>query len=232
MNTKKLKGFEDIENQFDSEGEWIEPEVTVESIRPKFWMLRRPIAASSDTWDDWEKLAKQHFPVRHWIQEDLAFWISFQWRKVSNALWWVRYRTTDRNHIFKFDSLEPGYYDTRELILHASFDMFSRFMKFQHSDDAIVDWTGEFHIEEWTEMNEIWEWWKARDGREERWEKENPSPNVPGGLSILSKRTENEPIMIEYRDWLKRYSEKDVALEKEDEEMLIRLAKVRTALWD
>ena len=212
----------------------IPTDVSVETIRPvwpKIWKLRTPIALSAEEWEDWTNNAKSAFPVRYWLR-DVTNWIEWLPRRADRIWWQLRHRTTDRFHVVKLD-IEPGYYDCDERILQSVFHLFNEFMEQQ--EDGHVDWESDYHSEEWSEMNEIWEWWKQREGREERFDEENPHPELPekwGFLSVCNSRYEDEAVMKQWKEVSELYRHQEATWDQEDEDMLIRIMKIRRRLWD
>ncbi len=213
-----------------------EETVTIDTIRPKFWSLRKPFALSAEGWQDWNEIARNNFPIRYWIQEKVSLWFRVKWMRIKDVKWWFLHRFHPKHRYNVVDTgLPPGYYDVDTLMLHSVFNLFHEFMKRQHSPNCHVDWTCDEHIEEWTEMNEIWEWWKQRDTREERFEQEHPHPDLPeewGFLSVCNRRYDEHPIMIEWKKVSRMHTEQEVNWNREDEEMLIRVMKLRLRLWD
>jgi hypothetical protein len=232
MNTQKLKGVDELTSE--QLGEYVEPEISVETIRPKFWTLRSPAALSAEGWDEWNDTAKKAFPFRYFIQHNVSIWFHVKWMRINDIWWAIKYRTTNRNHVLNLVELGPGYYDADTKIIFSVFHIFNKFMQHQ-IDNGIVDWESEFHIGEWTEMNEIWEWWKQRNTREERFNKENPHPELPdewGFLSIVKDQYREEPVMLEWKRVSKLHGKQEVIWDQEDEDMLIRVMKIRKRLWD
>lgn len=231
-DTKKLDIDVDIPDDLE---EYKDPDVSIDAIRPKWWKLRKPDFASIDVWHEWKENAKKAFPFRYWIQEDLSLWFSIKLKRIEDAWWWIRYRTTDRNHVIKLKLDGPGYYDARTLILYSAFEIFDKFMQFQHSDECHTAWDSEYHAAEWKEMNEIWEWWKQRETREERFEQEHPYPELPdewGFMAPFRNKYREEPIVKQWGEVADLHNKQEVAWDKEDEEMLIRLSKIRLHLWN
>lgn len=71
----------------------------------------------------WEKEMAKKYPVRYFITETIPDHYDMWCRRIRSAYWWVRYRTTNRNHILKIHSLEPGWHDRDTRMLHACFQL-------------------------------------------------------------------------------------------------------------
>ena len=173
-------------------------------------------------------------------------------QKIKNLIWWFKYRTTEKYHIVK-TGLKPGYYDTDHVMLHACFNLLKGFVEVEishmylvlsfkgkvprwkwqykkfikeHQREFIIKyldyWLDEKHwkdaseeemqkyIQRDQEIKELYLWWvDERPARLARLEKEWSNPHHTS----------------------KQLVELDQAGTKEDEEMLIRLMKIRSALW-
>ena len=219
----------------DNEGEYIRPIISKETIQPKgrkIWELRTHGAYDAEGWQDWSTLAKKEFPVRYWLDRTCFPWFRHQASRFDRIKWWVCHRTIDRYHVVD-TGLEPGYYDCDYRILHSVFSLFNEFMEVQQ--DGHVDWESEFHSKEWGEMNEVWDWWKARSTREELFEKEHPHPVLPddwGFMSVVNRRYDEEALMIEWKRISDLHRAQEIVWDQEDEDMLIRVMKLRLRLWD
>lgn len=175
----------------------------------------KPLALS---WEGWEKLDetnKSEHPLRYFIAET----IPRKWRRLSHIVfhdwvWWVRHRAEPWHwyHIVK-TGLPPGYYDTDTRILHTSFNLLREHVEINK------DWLSgpeHEHSEEWQEarreMRDLHQWWTV--GRPEK-------------QDAAEKLWENATTQESRKDAYEREQE----LIKEDEQALIRLAKIRTGLW-
>jgi hypothetical protein len=48
---------------------------------------------------------------------------------IKKVIWWVRYRTINKYHVIKINSLKPNYYDTDTRLLHGMFDLLVDFIE-------------------------------------------------------------------------------------------------------
>ncbi len=171
----------------------------------------------------------------------------------SNLGWyWLRYRTWYRFHVLKLRYLTPGYHDADERLIHAMFAVLCDFMK-NEKPDEIVNWESDpGHAHAWSEMNILWNWWvHIYQNREEHnplffpgveapdmgfsdWDKDkifNPITNKEERtreMHFVHKSKEAE------EHWHKACEETTVwedKCNKEDEEMMTRLIKIRHYLW-
>lgn len=177
----------------------------------------------------------------------------------SDFVCWIRHRTWDKYHIVKTD-LEPGYYDKDEIMLHANFSllvdyvenelayqmMYSEYDKIPSHNKwfseyfncsfrsrelglAALDWginLEPFYLEDVDmhesqrttsqEIKELYLWWK--DVRPNRKDPYSDLKTVEDAKALCS-----ECVMSRF--------EIEELYHKEDEEMLIRLMKIRRCLW-
>lgn len=98
----------------------------------KWFMLVKPQAATGEVWDRWERIARSRRRIRYFLQETLPLHIALLNRRFKNAIWWLRYRTTDKMHVVKTD-LKPQYHDSETRMLHACFGILV-----EHVEDALA----------------------------------------------------------------------------------------------
>jgi hypothetical protein len=105
------------------------------------WKLRSEISGTLEYWDDWHRETRESFPIRYFLQYDVPrFWSRWITRPLKDAWWWLRYRTTDRNHILRLDSLGPGYYDEDTMMLHACFQILVDFVEIDLANHNVEWW--------------------------------------------------------------------------------------------
>jgi len=155
--------------------------------------------------------------------------------------YWLKYRIWDKHHILKLRYIKPGWCDKDEILIHAMFEVLCRFIE-DEKPDEIVDWNSdEEHKFARKEMQELYEWWKKRQDRE----KEDPifqegikSPH----LDFVDYKDDSEFHEVEFNyineeekeKWNKACDESAIwqdKCNKEDEEMMIRLIKIRYFMW-
>jgi hypothetical protein len=96
-----------------------------------------------------------------------------------------------------------------------------------------VNWdSDESHKAAWEEMVTLDDWWKLRRTREERFEKLNPYPKLKhDGLEMFLQENEDDEDNKAWRDVAAIHNKQDELWHKDDEEMMIRLIKVRNFMW-
>jgi hypothetical protein len=96
------------------------------------------------------------------------------------------------------------------------FAVIERYMK-QKPDEILDVETNEEQKKFWIELNEIWDWWNDRDDRQNQ---------LDEAMKLCSARRNQN-----YFDKYKEYNELEEKFEKEEDEMLERVLKIRRGLW-
>ena len=164
---------------------------------------------------------------------------------------WIRYRTWERHHVLKMQYLNPGWHDMDEVIVHAMFQTLCDFIEKEKPWETVNWRSDEHHSKAWDEMMYLYSWWKYRCLKRDD---ENPlfkdgvvSPEMkftPTGekhfnpvtkkeeefsrMDFVHKSKEDEE---KWNKACKESSEWEDKCNKEDEEMMIRLIKVRGYMW-
>lgn len=82
-------------------------------------------------YEAWQKSVKRKYPVRHFFNSTLYYFIRGIDRQIKEAIWWVRYRTINRNHVIKASTLEPGWHDRDQRMLHVNFQILVDFVELE-----------------------------------------------------------------------------------------------------
>ena len=168
--------------------------------------------------------------------EEVQHWL----RKISPYNW-LRYRIWDRYHVVKMRYLKPGYHDATEILIHAMFQVLCDFIE-QERPDEIVNWdSDEPHRNARKEMQVLYDWWKARQTRNELDPIHQPNVKFPSmkfspieGRDDVSKMDFVHESPEAQAIWEKACDDSGIweeKCDKEDEEMMIRLSKIRGFLW-
>lgn len=155
------------------------------------------------------------------------------------ARWWtywpyyVNCALLKRYNVVVCRTLTPTYHDPREVLLHASFEVLRIYVEEEHPDKHI-DWTAnQLHRDAWAEIQALWSWWQW--GRAERLEREDIAHYVPrlnrpifaGAQGVAPEEEDADQAWA----MLMLCSKYEVWGANEDDQMLVRLAKVRQFLW-
>ncbi|NBT08860.1 MAG: hypothetical protein EBS98_08680 [Chitinophagia bacterium] len=194
----------------------------------------KPFALEWDEWDKWDKHSKTKHPVRYWIAETLLKKLQdivhFPFDVYHTISIYIRNRYISKIHYLK-TGLKPGeYFDLDTRIFHALFNELVIFVEKEatiehltwasnlvYDEDYGVDSSYEHYgklthqAEASLKILELYHWWKNRDYR--------PDPH-----KIFSKETHG-------KDYYKTIAEIEDSYDKEDDEILLELVKIRRELW-
>ncbi len=137
----------------------------------------------------------------------------------------------------KIETLEKGWQDKDEILLHAAFQLLVDFVE-REDPGKIVDWNSdEAHKHAWKEIRELYKWWK-----EKRPSRKSPLDDkklkippmkfkkIPG--SELSQLVEpDKKKYANYYQALKKHRRLEKKWEEEDQRNLHRLVEIRGFLW-
>ena len=139
--------------------------------------------------------------------------------------------------LLKITTLDKGWYDRDDILLHAAFQVLVDFVEREHPDRT-TDWNADAvykHV--WKEIQSLYKWWK-----ETRPSRRSPLDNkkltvpplkfkkIPG--SDLSQVVEpDKKKYAEYYRALKRHSQLEQKWYEEDQRNLHRLIEIRSHLW-
>jgi len=162
---------------------------------------------------------------------------------------WLRYRIWERHHVLKLRYIKPGWHDKDELIIHAMFECLCRFLE-DEDPDEIVCWDADvYHAHAWEEMQILYKWWKKRQDRDDDNPIFAPGVEAPGFDNTLDKEWTDPKTGKKERLWKMnfKYSSPEAKkiwnqacddctkweekCNKEDEEMMDRLIKIRRYMW-
>jgi len=196
------------------------------------WLLSKPFALPLGEWKYWKQEAKKNFPIRYFLQESVPSFFSSIKFKADRRYWQVVHRIhpKHRYHVLKPRSIEPGYIDPSEMMLHANFELLTAFVEFESSEHGMTDWEGTSSdaAKAWETMKELNNWWTIiRPGLEDTLPE---YPEVDDILSIFSMPKDSE----EYKEW-RRIGDIHTKFETQwaldDNNNLKRLIDVREYMW-
>jgi len=136
----------------------------------------------------------------------------------------------------KIHTLDKGWHDKDEILLHAAFQLLVDFVENEHLE--WFDWdAGESHRRAWEEIKSLYKWWKEKRSarRSPLDDKRLLKPalkfkKIPGSEFLQSVEPDRKKYAAYYRAM-----KKDGRLEKqwyeEDQRNLHRLIEVRGFLW-
>lgn len=197
--------------------------------------LNKPAAATFDEWNDWHQTAKKKYPIIYFVTETLPKTIRITWGRL---VWWPlqryywaiihRFHPKHRYHVVN-SGLEPGYHDPDTLILYSCMNMLKHFVEVGAPH---VEWSAtEYHQHGWEEMQAIYKWWNNYLTREDTFPETPKIEGLTGESFILGHKYDHLPEMIAFREAVSKHYEECEQLIQQEEEMLIRLMKIRRLLW-
>lgn len=176
--------------------------------------------------------------LRQWAES----WKKKPFRYVSTALYWLRTHTYNKYHLIDCRCPHNGYswgwFDRSEIILFANMAILKEFVE---KESYQINWDGDpEHAAVKKEMDAILDWWNR--GRKEEHDAYDAlltkaygfencmifEPTEDPHLARMKFTREGNP---EWEADCQKCQEAEEALGKKDEEMMIRLIKIRGCMW-
>ena len=161
-----------------------------------------------------------------------SWWLRYRlfgnpWQAMKDVYWWIVHRTFRKHHLLHLKFLRPGFYHPDTRMIHAMFTILSNFM--ESKDVLKVNWeaTPE-HSEAWKEMQALYRWWHGSYLIRREPVLDVPDEHVPDFIEDLSRSQAMYPVWHEAAQATK---ELEVRWAKEDEENIVRLAKIQKYLF-
>ena len=137
----------------------------------------------------------------------------------------------------KIHTLEKGWYDKDEVLLHAAFQLLIDFIE-QENPNKIVDWNvDELHRKAWKEIKSLYNWWtKERPARKSPLDDnrlKHPTlkfEKIPGSDLCKMVEPDKKKYATYYRA-LREHWKLEQKWEEEDQRNLHRLIDIRKFLW-
>ncbi len=178
---------------------------------------------------------------------------------MKNIFDWIKYRTTRRYHVVN-TGMEPGYADVTERMLHVNFNMLKDFVEIEvaHMWDwgaqHKMEQPGVSHLiwemglegtqdngqaEGAREIYELYDWWtnqrpyRVEDNTDDWDAYRKCSEEIYGDSDALFMREDKDTSELRFlrKTWLDESNRIERNNLMEDEKMLVRLVKIRSALW-
>lgn len=179
------------------------------------------------TWEDYDLEVRTKFPVRYWLNEALENIIFFltTWHRLSHIWYWIRTHTYNRYHIIDIRKAEPekkdgykwGWIDRSEALTLVMFTVLREFVEKELRKFKCADLEQDYN----QEILALYKWWTVdRLVELEHWEAESTKYYERWKKS---KRNDEEA----RTKWL----EFDGKPYEKENEMLLRLIKVKNHMW-
>ena len=178
------------------------------------------------TWEDYDLEVKTKFPVRYWLNEALENIIFFitTWHRLSHIWYWIRTHTYRRYHIIDMRKAEPenkdgykwGWIDRSEALTLVMFTVLREFVEKELRKFKYADLEQDYN----KEILALYKWWTVdRLVELEHWESESTKY-----YERWKKDQTDEEAKIKWREF-------DAKPYEKEEEMLLRLLKVKNHMW-
>ena len=203
---------------------------------------------------EWNTKLQEDYPVRYKINSIIHDIVNVVWRcpksKLNDMQLAFMYRSSSDHKYNTIVIGKPDYYEPFDRILRAPFTVFMEFMNDIYSGKSHVRWhfddsevsetlTKEYIDTKnalWAEMEALYLWWTVEHtNRYADMEKTYPLPDIPeewGTLAMIDEDYRGEPQIVALKECYDMRRQVEAGWDEQDEEMLIRLAKIRLELWD
>jgi hypothetical protein len=158
----------------------------------------------------------------------------FIYYKIKNFISYIRLRFISRSHLIITDLQKGHWWDTDRKMLHGMMALLVNFIE-KEKPEEIVEWDSDpAHVHARDEFKTIYKWWKDYPKRQEE-------------ISDLLSKWHDCKFGEDYsHEWIRKINEPDteeakklfddltiaeVKLDNEEQDMLIRLVKIRGFLW-
>lgn len=189
------------------------------------------------TWEDWEEEVATLFPVRFFIAEKVGSTLGRLSSRAGDALYWVQCHTLPEYRGYsKIDLSQAGpgidykygWLDRSEALLYASFICLRQYIENEEPKDPATFMTAEELTEpafkaqkdNFDEAHTLYNWWMKGRMEEEAKEKQLREEAYAHSRFTPEGQAASK-VWLDYRHWQS---------EREDE-MLMRLVKIRNTLW-
>ena len=218
-------------------------------------------ARSSEDWYEFKVYHKEHNPIRYFLNNEFEAMFVWPWSmRLERMASWVQYRTTRRYHIIN-TGMKPGYADASERMLHVNFNMLKDFVEIEkahmwtwHEEKGVPSkQPGVSHLvwemglenevnnqaKNAREQYELYDWWtNQRPYREEdateEWDAYHTLKKeiyADDADNFFRDDKDTSELKFLQKTWLEKSSTIETNNLIKDEQMLIRLMKIRQSLW-
>jgi hypothetical protein len=218
-------------------------------------------ARSSNDWHEFKMYHKEHNPIRYFLNNEFEAMFIWPWSmRLERLTDWVQYRTTRRYHIIN-TGMKPGYADASERMLHVNFNMLKDFVEIEkahmwtwHEEKGVPSkQPGVSHLvwemglenevnnqaKNAREQYELYDWWtNQRPYREEdateEWDAYHTLKKeiyADDADNFFRDDKDTSELKFLQKTWLEKSSTIENNNLMKDEQMLIRLMKIRQSLW-
>jgi hypothetical protein len=139
--------------------------------------------------------------------------------------------------LLKITTLEKGWLDRDEVLLHAAFQILVDFVRGERPEE-VIDWSADkAHQRAWKEIKSLYRWWtETRPARRSPLDDEKiarpprRSVKIPG-TELTRVLTPDRRKYADYYRALRKHSQLEEKWYEEDQRNLHRLIEIRSYLW-
>jgi hypothetical protein len=167
----------------------------------------------------------------------------FPFRQLDNLYYWIKFRTWAKYHVVN-SGMPPGWHDITELMIHVNFQMLVNFIEKERAFETVVWDSPPEHARAKKELEELYHWWKnvypKYDDNNPLYKTKHPERKFEpievdkdGDPLLFSWEAnfESEEAKEAYHKTIRDGMDYEVQCDKEIENNLIRLIKLRPYLW-
>ena len=209
----------------------------------------RPFCKKGDfTWADWEKEAREKYPVRYFLSQTIPHWWAVNVSiSVTEFVYWVKCHVIPSKRYHMLDLRQPktiakydpdhyryGYLDGDHKILYACFNSLVHFIEKEHKGKFLEYVTfqeeamGSKHLE-LRELFEIYQWWTTtRKTKQKEYDKALDEWHV---LLMATSNSEEQDVLPGFREAEEKHKALEKEFKEEETRMLIRLIEIREYMW-
>ena len=194
------------------------------------------VALSMEDWNIYEEFLQFKYPIRYFLGYSI-------WRKIinpikrlcSNGYWWIRHHTINRYHYLdlrqpkfrnglpNWDAYSYGWRDRDQIMLYAMFNVLCQFVEkelhYQWADEILKEFHNHYNAQ--MEMKALYQYWtmernavaSAKDVALSKWYN-----------TTLKTGQKEEELYQEYTQLEREFQDRE-------DEMCMRLLKIRKYLW-
>lgn len=185
------------------------------------------------TWEKWVAEVRRDYPVRFFLSETLPTMPGLLWRGVGDLWYWVKckvhpefrgYSILDLRKASPHIPYTHGWVDRSEALLYASFLCLRQYVEgeLEHLED-ISEGLRDVSPSE-AEARALYRWWME----ERHVEIERSTELFTAFDALRTTRHQEDPERVEAHEAWRTYR---TWLEGRDDEMLLRLVRIRRSLW-
>lgn len=187
------------------------------------------------TWEDWHEDAARDYAVRYFLTTTLLRFLTYYWRRVTDAVYWVKCKTLPSYRFHLIDIRNPGpgieythgFRDKPQTMLWACFVLLREYIEKEEPVNPREAWPDEALNEEpllsqqrtYDEAKALYDWWMVGRVEEEKAE------------DACYKHYCSRKGMPDEEEARQAWFDSSAHTDAREQEMLLRLVAIRESLW-